>query len=576
MGCAAGKDGGKAVKGESKPGDDRPRKESVSKAKHDTKDGKKDEKKREKKEAHEEKKEKKEREAEKARDGESSPSHQRQQQLGAQLPPLSSSEPKQEVVHVEEPPEPATDQTAAEEEAMEEDGKPVVRGHLLSQPSRAILWYLKYSNKDVKVASVDILGSEHKSEKFLAKHPYGQIPVYEEGDFNLSESTAILQYLARDDKEFACTDAKEEIRVNEYFGIHLSAVVKCSSQCFNPGMFATDPKESERIIKEGAEAIKPILERFDSALSKTQYILGDRITLADFMFAPQVDQLQWIGVLSPYEHIKKYLEMLHESDPSYHEVISEAKAIFDKAVAFRAAEQAAAANSKQSATEAHEGESKVEGKPVVKIHPASQPSRAVMWYIKHTGKDIQMDVVNILAGEHKTEEFLEKHPYGQVPAYEDGDGFVLSEGIAILQHLSKDDEQFQPSDDKDEIKLNEYMGRHLSEIRKFTTLCIRPALGARTKIEAEEAAKKGYEAIKHELEVFNDRLATQDFVLGNKLSLADFLFVPEVDQLEWLGLLDTHPKITAYLERVRETYPEYRELHETAAKMIEHAKSLKE
>lgn len=43
---------------------------------------------------------------------------------------------------------------------------------------------------------VDIARGEHRSADFLAKNPLGQIPVIEDGDLTLADSTAILTYLA--------------------------------------------------------------------------------------------------------------------------------------------------------------------------------------------------------------------------------------------------------------------------------------------------------------------------------------------------------------------------------------------
>jgi glutathione S-transferase len=43
---------------------------------------------------------------------------------------------------------------------------------------------------------VDLFAGEHQGEAFLAINPSGQVPVLEDGDFRLTESSAILKYLA--------------------------------------------------------------------------------------------------------------------------------------------------------------------------------------------------------------------------------------------------------------------------------------------------------------------------------------------------------------------------------------------
>lgn len=47
-----------------------------------------------------------------------------------------------------------------------------------------------------ELVNVDLRGGEHKSATFLAKNSFGQVPVLEDGAFTVSDSNAILVYLA--------------------------------------------------------------------------------------------------------------------------------------------------------------------------------------------------------------------------------------------------------------------------------------------------------------------------------------------------------------------------------------------
>ena len=44
---------------------------------------------------------------------------------------------------------------------------------------------------------VDLLRREQKSPEFMARNPFGQVPVIEDGELTLPDSNAILVYLAR-------------------------------------------------------------------------------------------------------------------------------------------------------------------------------------------------------------------------------------------------------------------------------------------------------------------------------------------------------------------------------------------
>lgn len=50
---------------------------------------------------------------------------------------------------------------------------------------------------DVQLVPVDLLNGAHKSASYLAKNPFGQVPVLEDGDITVTDSNAILVYLAK-------------------------------------------------------------------------------------------------------------------------------------------------------------------------------------------------------------------------------------------------------------------------------------------------------------------------------------------------------------------------------------------
>ena len=52
--------------------------------------------------------------------------------------------------------------------------------------------------QDHELAPVDVLGGEQKSAAHLARNPFGEIPVLEDGEVVLRDSQAILVYLARE------------------------------------------------------------------------------------------------------------------------------------------------------------------------------------------------------------------------------------------------------------------------------------------------------------------------------------------------------------------------------------------
>eukprot|EP01060_Flectonema_neradi_P027051 TRINITY_DN36694_c0_g1_i1.p1 TRINITY_DN36694_c0_g1~~TRINITY_DN36694_c0_g1_i1.p1 ORF type:complete len:218 (+),score=26.38 TRINITY_DN36694_c0_g1_i1:57-710(+) len=191
----------------------------------------------------------------------------------------------------------------------------VLYGNPVSQPSRSCQWFLDFTgNRRVKVVAVNAFKGEHKKPEFVAKFPNGQLPSFEEDGFYLAESMAILKYLARSDPRFTPKDLQQQARLDEYLGQHYSTVRKFTTEFFRHFILGTPEG-----LQPGYESIKKTLQKYDATLSTQPYIIGHSLTLADFLFAPEVDQIQIIGdqFLAPFPNIRTYLARLNRDVAGY-------------------------------------------------------------------------------------------------------------------------------------------------------------------------------------------------------------------------------------------------------------------
>jgi glutathione S-transferase len=88
--------------------------------------------------------------------------------------------------------------------------------HPVSMTSRPVRLFIHENNIPVEEQVVDLMTGEHLKEPYTAINPNKLVPVLEDGDFRLTESSAILKYLA--DKTNSPTypkDLQKRAKVNE-------------------------------------------------------------------------------------------------------------------------------------------------------------------------------------------------------------------------------------------------------------------------------------------------------------------------------------------------------------------------
>jgi len=143
------------------------------------------------------------------------------------------------------------------------------------------------------------------------------------------------------------------------------------------------------------------------------------------------------------------------------------------------------------------------------------------------------------------------HPLGKSPVIED-DGFVLSESGAITSYLiEKFDTEHTLSPSK--ANLTQWatytQWLHYSEASVFAPLLINMLL-MRDPNPSPVLSGFSQAEIKVHLDHIADKLADSEFILGDKISGADFGISYAVSMALMTGQLENHPTLKAYIERM--------------------------
>ncbi|OFZ88566.1 MAG: glutathione S-transferase [Betaproteobacteria bacterium RIFCSPLOWO2_12_FULL_62_58] len=188
--------------------------------------------------------------------------------------------------------------------------------HPVSTTSRPLMLFAAESGIDVEFQLVDLMTGEHLKPAYAAINPNCLVPMLEDGDFRLTESSAILKYLADKTGSPAYpTDLRKRARVNEMMDWFNSNFYRDFSygliypQVFPNHRRPTDEQQAGT-ISWGKEKAKRWLQILDENLigPRNAYLCGDRITIADYLGAPMLTLGEVIRCdFAAYPNVRRWL-----------------------------------------------------------------------------------------------------------------------------------------------------------------------------------------------------------------------------------------------------------------------------
>lgn len=189
--------------------------------------------------------------------------------------------------------------------------------HPVSTTSRPILLFAAESNIDLEFQVVDLMTGEHLGEAYTRINPNQQVPVLEDGDFRLTESSSILKYLA--DKVGSPAypkDLKARARVNEAMDwLNANLYRDYGYGLVYPQTFPHHKRPDEAVqagtVKWAQDKSKRWLQIMNDHWvgPKNKWLCGDSITLADYFGAPIITIGEVIGSdFARYPNVARWLK----------------------------------------------------------------------------------------------------------------------------------------------------------------------------------------------------------------------------------------------------------------------------
>ena len=158
---------------------------------------------------------------------------------------------------------------------------------------------------------VDLAGGEQKSEAFLALNPFGQVPVLEDGDVVVSDSNAILVYLARKyAPSFLPSDPVQEAEVQKFLTLAAGEVA------FGPAAARLITVFNAPLDRDFTHTVAArVLGKLDAHLEGRDWLVGDGPTIADVAIYSYTAHAPEGGVsLEPYVNVRRLLSNIEALD----------------------------------------------------------------------------------------------------------------------------------------------------------------------------------------------------------------------------------------------------------------------
>ncbi|KAL5293205.1 GSTE3.2 family protein [Megaselia abdita] len=206
-------------------------------------------------------------------------------------------------------------------------------------------------------------------------------------------------------------------------------------------------------------------------------------------------------------------------------------------------------------------------KPTLYYLVPSPPSRCVLLTAKAIGLDLELIALNPMAGENRTEEFLEINPQHTIPTMVDGD-VVITDSHAIVAYIvdkyAKNDHLY-PKDIGKRAVVNSRL--HFDSGHLFARLrfLYEPVLYN----GSSDCSREKLTFIRDCYSIMEGFLKNSPYLCGSELTIADFSCISTLTSVNGVCPVDSwkYPKLSAWIDRLK-AIPYFEEVNSTGAQTI--------
>jgi glutathione S-transferase len=179
--------------------------------------------------------------------------------------------------------------------------------------SLRVQWALRELGLDCEFVSVNLMEGEAQTAEFLKLNPAGKLPVLVDGDLVLTESAAIVLYLAEKFPERGLLPRELKLRA-QIFRWVLFAMTELEPPLWRMarhGFIYPEDKRSPADVALAREEFRDMAMVLERQLEGRTFIVGDTITAADCVTAYLMDWADEERLLDGFPNLQTYLQCMY-------------------------------------------------------------------------------------------------------------------------------------------------------------------------------------------------------------------------------------------------------------------------
>ncbi len=191
-------------------------------------------------------------------------------------------------------------------------------------PTRSIRvrWMLQELGLDFEAVTVNLRAGEHRQPEFLKLNPAGKVPVLVDEDLVLTESVAIVLYLAEKypDKGLVPTDLRQR---SQFYRWILFSATELEQPLWRISRHTSLYPEQLRLPAEVALAQQDFTNMaavIEEHMQERQFLMGENVTAADFVCAYTLDWANEIRLLDNCPQLLQYIERMYARPNAPHRI----------------------------------------------------------------------------------------------------------------------------------------------------------------------------------------------------------------------------------------------------------------